>query len=89
MIVITKIEVENLDGHNSFCLRHIKLQALLRQQGLARILDGDAQSSDQHHQIKKSQNLKKKRIVQFCCFFCIKFSNKSPIKKLSLDFGRH
>jgi hypothetical protein len=35
-----KFEVEKFDGHNSFSLWRIKMQALLRQQGLAKILDG-------------------------------------------------
>ena len=33
-----KFEVEKFDGHNSFSLWHIKMQALLRQQGLAKVL---------------------------------------------------
>ena len=34
-----KFEVEKFDGHNSFNLWVIKMRALLRQQGLAKVLE--------------------------------------------------
>lgn len=40
-----KFEVEKFDGQNSFSFWRIKMRALLRQQGLAKILDGKAPST--------------------------------------------
>uniref|UniRef100_A0A5B7BPW2 Putative retrotransposon protein, Ty1-copia subclass n=1 Tax=Davidia involucrata TaxID=16924 RepID=A0A5B7BPW2_DAVIN len=40
-----KYLVEKFDGHNSFGLWHIKMRALLRQQGLTKILDGTLPST--------------------------------------------
>ena len=40
-----KFEVEKFDGQNSFSLWRIKMRALLRQQGLAKILDGKMPST--------------------------------------------
>jgi hypothetical protein len=34
-----KFEIEKFDGQNSFSLWHIKMRALLRQQGLAKVLE--------------------------------------------------
>ncbi|KAB1211558.1 Retrovirus-related Pol polyprotein from transposon TNT 1-94 [Morella rubra] len=39
---MAKFEVEKFDGENSFSLWRIKMRALLRQQGLAEILDDKA-----------------------------------------------
>jgi hypothetical protein len=38
-VAIAKFEVEKFDGQNSFSLWRIKMQALLRQQGLTKILE--------------------------------------------------
>jgi hypothetical protein len=40
-----KFEVEKFDGHNSFSLWLLKMRALLRQQGLAKILNGEVPST--------------------------------------------
>jgi len=40
-----KFEVEKFDGHNSFSLWRLKMRALLRQQGLAKILNGEVPST--------------------------------------------
>jgi hypothetical protein len=40
-----KFEVEKFDGQNSFSLWRLKMRALLRQQGLAKILDGKVPST--------------------------------------------
>jgi hypothetical protein len=36
-----KFKVEKFDGQNSFSIWRIKVRALLRQQGLAKILNGE------------------------------------------------
>jgi hypothetical protein len=45
MATTGKFEVEKFDGQNSFSLWRIKMQALLRQQGLVKILDGEVPST--------------------------------------------
>jgi hypothetical protein len=40
-----KFEVEKFDGHNSFSLWLLKMRALLRQQGSAKILNGEVPST--------------------------------------------
>jgi hypothetical protein len=52
-----KFEVEKFDGQNSFSLWRIKMRALLRQQGLAKILDGKAPSTSSS---EKSAELEEK-----------------------------
>jgi hypothetical protein len=41
-----KFEVEKFDGHNSFSLWRIKMRALLRQQGLAKVLESQEEKID-------------------------------------------
>jgi hypothetical protein len=48
-----KFEVEKFDGYNSFSLWRIKMRALLRQQGLAKILDGEVLSTSSMEERKK------------------------------------
>jgi hypothetical protein len=52
-----KFEVEKFDGQNSFNLWRIKMRALLRQQDLAKILDGKAPSTSSS---EKSAKLEEK-----------------------------
>jgi hypothetical protein len=47
----TKFEVEKFNDQNSFSLSHIKMHALLRQHGLAKILDGEARSTSSQEEI--------------------------------------
>jgi hypothetical protein len=44
-MTIAKFEVEKFDDYNSFSFWRIKMRALLRQQGLAKILDGEVPST--------------------------------------------
>jgi hypothetical protein len=44
-------EVEKFNDQNSFSLSHIKMHALLRQHGLAKILDGEARSTSSQEEI--------------------------------------
>ena len=48
-----KFKVEKFDGHNSFSLWRIKMRALLRQQGLAKILDGEVPSTSSTEERKE------------------------------------
>ena len=61
-----KFEVEKFNGHNSFSLWHIKMQALLRQQGLAKVLKPQEEKKMVLQQLMKLwnvENLKKKPTI--------------------------
>jgi len=49
----TKFKAEKFDGHNSFSLWRLKMRDLLRQQGLAKILDGEVPSTSSTEEMKE------------------------------------
>jgi hypothetical protein len=49
----TKFKAEKFDGHNSFSLWRLKMRDLLRQQGLAKILDGEVLSTSSTEEMKE------------------------------------